>query len=224
MPGSDDVAGDRQLSLTPDLLLDAYEVGLFPMAEARDSAELRWFTPRHRGVFPLDRFHISRSLRRRILHSPFEVRIDHDFAGTITACADRPETWINDTLFNVYLDLHHRGQAHSVEVWDDADLVGGVFGVTLGAAFFGESMFSRRTDTSKIALAYLVHRLRAGGYTLFDTQFITQHLSSLGAVQIPAETYRVRLQAAVRRHADFYAQGRVPAPSEVVTQRTGHTS
>lgn len=224
MLGSDDAAGDGQFSLTPDLLLEAYEVGFFPMAEGRDSAQLRWYAPPQRGVFPLDRFHISRSLRRRILHSPFQVRTDHDFSGTIMACADRPETWINDALFNVYRDLYHRGHAHSVEVWDGADLVGGVFGVTLGAAFFGESMFSRRTDTSKIALAYLVHRLRAGGFTLFDAQFITRHLSSLGAVQIPVETYRVRLQDAVRRHADFDAQGRVPEPSDVVTQCTGQTS
>lgn len=224
MPASDDAADDAEHSLTPDLLLDAYEIGFFPMAEGRDSAQLRWYAPRQRGVFPLDRFHISRSLRRRILHSPFQIRTDHDFAGTIMSCADRPETWINNRLFNVYLDLYHRGHAHSIEVWDGADLVGGVFGVTLGAAFFGESMFSRRTDASKIALAYLVHRLRAGGFILFDTQFITPHLASLGAVQIPAATYRVRLRNAVSRPADFNAQGRVPTPSEVVTHRTGHTS
>ncbi len=209
--------------LTPDLLMRAYAVGIFPMAEARDSAEVHWIDPRRRGIIPLDGFHISRSLRRRILRGGYEVRFDHDFAAVVDACAEREETWINDQIHALYLDLHRRGQAHCVEVWIDGVLVGGVYGVVLGGAFFGESMFSRRTDASKIALAYLVHRLLQGGFTLFDAQFLTEHLASLGAIEIPRASYRQRLAEAISLPATFDAKAAVPTPQGVV-QRITQTS
>ena len=189
--------------LTPELLLRAYAAGVFPMAEGRDSAEIQWVDPRKRGVFPLDGFHISASLAKRIRSTRYEIRSNTDFAGVVRACADRPETWINDTIFQLYLALHETGFAHSLEVWDGEALVGGVYGVTLGAAFFGESMFSRRTDASKIALAYLVDHLARAGFALFDTQFLTPHLASLGAVEISRAEYRRRLAAALQGRAVF---------------------
>ena len=151
------------------------------------------------------------------------VSIDTAFAQVVACCADRPETWINATIFQLYKALHARGQAHSVEVWDDAELVGGVYGVTLGAAFFGESMFSTRTDASKLALAYLVDRLRVGGFCMFDVQFLTDHLASLGAVEISRAEYRKRLRVALQDSADFHAQGPVPTPYDVL-QRNAQTS
>ncbi len=196
--------------ITPDLLLRAYAAGVFPMAQSRDSDAIHWVDPRLRGILPLDKFHISRSLRHHIARDPFHIRTDSDFHGVLTLCADRPETWINPQIFNLYLDLHRLGHAHSLEVWDGPDLVGGVYGVVLGSAFFGESMFSRRTDASKIALAYLVHRLNAGGFTLFDTQFLTPHLASLGGVEIPRHDYRARLAAALQRAATFDPPGYTP--------------
>jgi leucyl/phenylalanyl-tRNA--protein transferase len=211
-------------TLTPGMLLQAYAAGIFPMAEQRDSADIHWIDPLRRGVIPLDRFHISRSLRRRMVRGQYQLRFDHDFAATVMACADRPETWINETIHDLYLDLHRMGHAHSAEIWDGPDLIGGVFGISLNAAFFGESMFSRRTDTSKMALAYLVQRLRAGGFVLFDTQFITPHLASLGAVEIPRATYRDLLRQALLKHADFNAQGLGSSPFDVVTQRNSQTS
>jgi len=179
-------------SLTADMLLRAYALGVFPMAESREDPEVFWVDPRWRGIVPLEAFHISRSLARHIRRGGFEVSVNRDFDGTLRGCADRPETWINDTIFRLYTTLHDRGFAHSLEVWEDGALVGGVYGVTLGAAFFGESMFSRRSNASKVALAYLVDRLRLGGFQLFDTQFITAHLRSLGAVEIPRADYRRR--------------------------------
>ncbi len=211
------------LRLTPELLLRAYAAGVFPMAEARDSPEVHWIDPRRRGIIPLDGFHISRSLRRRLLRGGFEVRVDHDFAAVLAACADRDETWINAEIAALYLNLHRRGAAHSVEVWIDGELAGGVYGVVLGAAFFGESMFSRRTDASKIALAYLVDRLRQGGFTLFDAQFLTAHLARLGAIEVTRAEYRRRLADALNRDADFNAGGPVPDAQEVV-QRITQTS
>ena len=167
--------------LNPHLLLSAYAEGIFPMAERRDSAELHWIDPRLRGVIGLDHFHISRSLRRAILRGDYSVTLDRAFAAVVDGCADRAETWINAELRDSYLDLHRLGHAHSIEVWDTGgDLIGGVYGVTLGAAFFGESMFSRRTDASKIALAWLVCHLRRCGFMLFDTQFLTRHLAATG--------------------------------------------
>lgn len=196
--------------LNPHLLLSAYAEGIFPMAESRDSAELHWIDPRLRGVIGLDHFHISRSLRRAILRGDYSVTLDRAFAAVVDGCADRAETWINAELRDSYLDLHRLGHAHSIEVWDTGgDLIGGVYGVTLGAAFFGESMFSRRTDASKIALAWLVCHLRRCGFMLFDTQFLTRHLASLGAVEIPRAAYRKRLKAALEAQADF---GATPLP------------
>ena len=206
--------------LTPELLLNAYALGVFPMAESRDDPEIFWVDPRRRGVFPLDRFHISRSLARRIRQGHFEIRINSDFAGVVKGCADRKETWINDEIFLLYNELHALGHAHSLEVYSENALVGGVYGVTLGRAFFGESMFSRRTDASKVALAYLVDRLNVAGFKLFDTQFITPHLSSLGAVEIPRGEYRLRLEEALKSDADFTEPPLPDSPYEVLQRNT----
>jgi leucyl/phenylalanyl-tRNA--protein transferase len=206
--------------LSPELLLRAYASGIFPMAEHRDDARLYWVDPPERGVLPLDGFHISRSLRRRILRAPYRISFDRDFAGVIAGCADRPETWINSRIVDLCLHLHASGHAHSVELWDGGTLVGGSYGVALGGAFFAESMFSRRTDASKIALAYLVDRLRAGGFVLMDTQFLTDHLASLGGVEIPRATYHHRLARALAIRADFHRQGAVPPPQDIVQRNT----
>jgi leucyl/phenylalanyl-tRNA--protein transferase len=210
-------------TLTPDLLLRAYATGVFPMAEERDSDEIYWVDPRWRGILPLSNFHISRSLRRTIRKERYTIRTDTDFGGVVAGCADREETWINETIARLYADLHRAGFAHSLEVWEDADLVGGVYGVTLGAAFFGESMFSRRRDASKIALAYLVDRLRLGGFTLFDTQFTTPHLRRLGAIEIPRARYHRMLVDALRAEADFDAAG-APPPAQELLQRSTQIS
>ncbi|MTI00501.1 leucyl/phenylalanyl-tRNA--protein transferase [Roseibium sp. RKSG952] len=210
------------MSLSPELLLHGYSIGIFPMAEHRDDPELFWVDPKFRGVFPLDGFHISRSLARRIRNSGFEVSIDQHFAGVVDGCADRTDTWINAELRGLYLDLHQSGHAHSLEVWEENQLVGGVYGVVLGAAFFGESMFSRRTDASKVALAYLVDRLRQTGFRLFDTQFLTAHLASLGAIEIPRSQYRRELEEAINASADFTAV--IPQSADGVIQRITQTS
>lgn len=189
--------------LTPELLLRAYAMGVFPMAESRDDPRIHWVDPRKRGVIPLDNFHISRSLKRRMADRNYTIRTNSDFAATVAACADRPETWINAEIFALYLALHHQGFAHSLEVWADGSLIGGVYGVTIGRAFFGESMFSRRTDASKIALAHLVGLLNTAGFTLFDTQFLTPHLASLGAIEISRAAYHRRLEDALQGQASF---------------------
>lgn len=199
--------------LTPDMLLRAYSVGIFPMAQSRDDPEVGWYDPRRRGVFPLDGFHISRSLARAIRRGDYRITINQDFAGVVTGCADREETWINADIFDIYLRLHRAGHAHSVELWAGDGLMGGVYGVTLGSAFFGESMFSRRTNASKIVLAWLIHRLRAGGFTLFDTQFLTPHLASLGAIEISRSEYRRQLAEAMQQSATFQPEGYAPYPS-----------
>ncbi|GAA0293821.1 leucyl/phenylalanyl-tRNA--protein transferase [Rhodovulum strictum] len=209
--------------LTPGVLLNAYAAGIFPMAESREDPEIFWVRPRRRGIFPLDRFHISKSLARHIRRDPFAIRIDTDFAGVVAGCAARDETWINGTIFALYRELHAQGHAHSLEVWDGDTLVGGVYGVTLGAAFFGESMFSRRTDASKIALAYLVDRLRAGGFRLFDAQFLTPHLQSLGAIEIGRVDYMRQLEAALAAEADFTGPI-TPASGQALLQRRTQTS
>jgi len=179
------------------LLLQGYATGIFPMADSRDAAELFWVEPRNRAILPLDRFHLSRSLKRVLRSGRFAVTHDRDFRAVITACADREETWINAELESAMLALHGSGHAHSVEVWSGDGLVGGLYGVKLGRAFFGESMFSRATDASKVALAWLVARLRAGNFTLLDCQFMTEHLASLGAITVPRETYVALLSAAL---------------------------
>jgi len=206
--------------ITPELLLSAYAAGAFPMAESRDAREVFWLAPRRRGIIPLDGFHISRSLARRIRRGDYRVTIDTAFGDVVDACADRPETWINADIRRLYLQLFSLGHAHSVEVWMDGALAGGLYGVSLGGAFFGESMFSRRTDGSKIALAYLVSRLRAGGYLLLDTQFLTDHLASLGGIEISREDYHRRLEKALAADADFFRQPPDVSPSEVLQLRS----
>ncbi len=183
--------------LDPRLLLQGYATGIFPMADSRDAAELFWVEPRNRAVIPLDRFHVSRSLRRTLRSGRFNVTRDVDFRGVISACAEREETWINAELERAMLALHGSGHAHSIEVWNGDDLVGGLYGVKLGRAFFGESMFSRMRDASKVALAWLVARLNVGNFTLLDCQFMTEHLASLGAISVPRETYVALLSAAL---------------------------
>ncbi len=200
-------------------MLAGYAKGIFPMAESRTGEELHWVDPSLRGILPLDRFHISRSLRRRLLRDAHEIRIDSGFSEIVVACADRPETWINEPLRRLYDALHMRGHAHSLGVWQEGTLTGGVFGVTLGRAFFGESMFSIRTDASKIALAYLVDRLREAGFVLFDTQFLTPHLASLGAIEIPRADYHILLSEALEGSADF-ARPETPRPHSLVQRRT----
>jgi leucyl/phenylalanyl-tRNA---protein transferase len=175
--------------LDPRLLLQGYATGIFPMADSRDAAELFWVEPRARAILPLDGFHVSRSLRRVIRSGRFAVTRDNCFGDVITACADREETWINAEIERAMLTLHASGHAHSIETWHDGRLVGGLYGVKLGRAFFGESMFSRMTDASKVALAWLVARMKAGGFTLLDCQFMTEHLASLGAVSVPRDRY-----------------------------------
>ncbi|WP_417523760.1 leucyl/phenylalanyl-tRNA--protein transferase [Marinovum sp.] len=194
---------DTAQALDPDLVLQAYAAGIFPMAERRDDPEVFWVDPRRRGILPLDGFHLSRSLARRMRRTPHEMRVNSAFAEVMLACADRDETWINPPIFDVFQVLHGHGYAHSLEIWEDGALVGGVYGLAIGGLFCGESMFSRRTDASKMALAYLVDRLRQGGFTLFDTQFLTDHLASLGAIEVPRAEYHRRLREATAREATF---------------------
>jgi leucyl/phenylalanyl-tRNA--protein transferase len=183
--------------LDPRLLLQGYAAGIFPMADSRDADELFWVEPRNRAIIPLDRFHVSRSLRRTLVSDRFAVTHDRDFAAVIAGCATREETWINAELERAMLALHGSGHAHSIEVWSEGALAGGLYGVRLGRAFFGESMFSRAPDASKVALAWLVARLKTGNFTLLDCQFMTDHLASLGAVSVPRETYVALLSAAL---------------------------
>lgn len=188
-------------TITPDILLRAYSIGLFPMAESADDPEIFWVEPEIRGVLPLDDFHISKSLAKAIRRRPFDIRVDTVFDRVIDLCAeaaeDRPNTWINATIRLLYSELHRMGHAHSVEAWEGEELVGGLYGVSLGSAFFGESMFSRRTNASKICLVHLVERLRAKNFTLLDTQFTTEHLKTFGAVDVPKEEYLEMLKEAV---------------------------
>lgn len=218
------------LEITPEILLRGYAAGIFPMAEGRDDPSIHWVDPRRRGILPLDGFHISRSLRQCILTCGWDIRINTAFSAVLDGCADRDETWINANIRALYMALHMSGFAHSLEVWDTDTLIGGVYGVTLGRAFFGESMFSRRTDASKVALAWCVHRLHAGGFTLFDTQFLTPHLKTLGGIEISRAEYHRRLSDAIKGSANFTPADYSPAPSDVVagvsgvTQRNTQTS
>ena len=211
------------MTITPEVLLHAYRSGVFPMAETRDDPDIFWVDPRRRGIIPLNGFHISRSLARRLRSDCFSVTLNRDFAGVVDGCADRDETWISGEIRALYLALHHRDTAQSIEVWEGTTLVGGVYGVTLGAAFFGESMFSRRTDASKVALAWLVDHLRRCGFSLFDTQFLTPHLASLGAVEIPRARYHRLLSEALNQTADFRAVP-LPVSGQDVVQRRAQTS
>lgn len=193
--------------LTSDLLLRAYAMGIFPMARSRTDQRLYWIDPDQRGILPLDNFHVPRSLRKTLRRQPFEIRIDTAFEAVMQGCAqstgERPDTWINDEIVRLFVELHHLGMAHSVETWRDDCLVGGLYGLSLGSAFFGESMFSRETDASKVALVDLVARLKRAGYLLLDTQFVTEHLSRFGATEIPRHLYLKRLAAAVDAPAVF---------------------
>ncbi len=197
--------------LTPALLLRAYAVGLFPMAEGADSDAIYWFDPEHRGILPLEAVHVPRRLRRTLRQGKFEIRIDHNVRAVIEACAEttpeRGGTWINRAVVEAYSALARQNSAHSVEAWHDNRLVGGLYGVALGGAFFGESMFSRERDASKVALVHLVARLRAGGFSLLDTQFVTDHLARFGAIEVSRAAYRARLLEALQRDADFHRYG-----------------
>ncbi|ATF18688.1 leucyl/phenylalanyl-tRNA--protein transferase [Phaeobacter gallaeciensis] len=210
------------MTLTPDLLLHAYSVGVFPMAESRDDPEVFWVDPKRRGVFPIGGFHLSRSLTKTLRRGGYQIAVDRDFAAVLDACADREETWINPEIRARYIDLHNQSNAHSLEVYHAGVLTGGVYGVVLGGAFFGESMFSRRRDASKIALAYLMDRLQQTGFTLCDTQFLTPHLASLGAIEITRASYRRQLRDALDIAADF-TDAELPDP-QVLVQRMTQTS
>jgi len=191
--------------ITPDILLRAYSIGLFPMAESSDSPTLFWVEPKERGIFPLGGLKISRSLEKTVRADRFEIRVDGDFEAVISGCAARDKTWINGQIRSLYCALFASGRAHSVEALLDGDMVGGLYGVSLGAAFFGESMFHTARDASKVALVHLAARLRAGGYRLLDTQFVTPHLASLGAIEIAREAYQTLLDEALDAEADFCA-------------------
>ncbi len=207
---------DTELELTPELVLRAYAAGVFPMADSAEAEELYWVDPRKRGILPLNGFHLSRSLRKRLRRWDYRVRIDTAYEAVLDACADREETWINDTIRTLFLQLHRMGYAHSIEVWQADRLVGGLYGLALGTAFFGESMFSAERDGSKVALAWLVARLRIGGYTLLDTQFTTAHLESLGARAVPRAHYHQLLERALLRRGDFRRLGMDTTPDDVI--------
>lgn len=190
--------------IPPDVLLAAYASGWFPMAV--EPGEIRWYSPDPRGILPLERFRASKRLSRVVRQGRFEIRIDHDFAAVIHACAERPDedgSWIDEEIVESYCALHRHGFAHSVEAWEGGALVGGLYGVALGGAFFGESMFHRVTDASKVALAALVERLRSGGFVLLDTQWVTEHLARFGAIEIPRQRYLALLESAIRIRAQF---------------------
>lgn len=214
---------DHDPPLTPELLLRAYASGIFPMSESRGDPGLFWVDPRMRGVLPLDGFHISRSLARRMRKADYRVSLNEDFAGVVSACAEREDTWISFEIEALYSGMHDLGHAHSLEIWDGRTLAGGVYGVALGGAFFGESMFSARTGGSKLALAHLTDHLRRCGFALFDTQFITPHLTSLGAFEIPRKEYRARLREALNLKSSIHAKPLETDPYSVI-QRSTQTS
>ncbi len=202
------------VEITPELIVRAYRSGIFPMAEDAADEDLFWVSPEDRGIIPLEGFHASKSLRKAMRKSGWIIRVDSDWDGIIHGCAtvgtDRQTTWINHTIRSVYGELFRRGIAHTVEVWDGAELVGGLYGLAIGAAFFGESMFHRRTDASKMAMAHLVERLNAGGFELLDTQFLTDHLASLGGIEISRAEYEDRLGRALMRSGDWTALDKAP--------------
>jgi leucyl/phenylalanyl-tRNA--protein transferase len=213
--------------LTPDVLVRAYAAGIFPMARSRGEKRLYWIDPESRGIIPLDKFHVPRRLMKTLRKGIFEMRADTAFEAVIRACGEatptRPDTWINDEIIDLFCQLHALGMAHSVETWLDEKLVGGIYGLSLGAAFFGESMFSRVTDASKAALVHLVARLKAGGYTLLDTQFTTDHLARFGGIEIPRAQYLQLLGDALETRATFYRE--LPADlSELLTQSSTQMS
>jgi leucyl/phenylalanyl-tRNA--protein transferase len=198
---------DAFIEITAEVLLKAYACGIFPMAESADDPALYWIEPERRGVIPLDGFHLPRRLARTLRANAFEVAVDRDFAAVLDGCAapgpGRGRTWINGRIRRLYSDLYARGHCHTVEVYEGGRLVGGLYGVELAGAFFGESMFHTARDASKVALAHLVGRLRAGGFTLLDTQFVTDHLRQFGAIELARKTYHARLESALTSPADF---------------------
>ncbi|MGB0750095.1 MAG: leucyl/phenylalanyl-tRNA--protein transferase [Magnetospiraceae bacterium] len=214
------------MTITTEVLIRAYCAGVFPMARERDSQELLWFSPEERGIIPLDGFHVPKRLARTVRQNIFDMRYDHDFRGVMRACAEltdmREDTWINSEILRLYGELHDLGVAHSVECWQEGELVGGLYGVALGGAFFGESMFSRKTDASKVALVHLVARLRLGRYVLLDTQFVTDHLRRFGATEVPRPDYLEMLEAALAVRGIFYSEaapsGWAAALDSVLTQ------
>lgn len=210
-------------TLTPELLLGAYAAGVFPMAETRDDPKVYWVDPRERGVLPLDGFHMSRSLARRMRQGHYHATLNEAFAQILDGCADRDETWINATIRDLMLELHRRGYAHAFGIWQKDRLIGGMYGLSIGGAFFGESMFSNATDGSKMALAWAVDHLRRCGFALFDTQFLTPHLASLGAVEISRTQYHALLQPAIEAPADLY-RFEIETDPQAVVQRMTQTS
>ncbi|MDP7182506.1 MAG: leucyl/phenylalanyl-tRNA--protein transferase [Alphaproteobacteria bacterium] len=204
-------------ALTPEILLRAYAAGIFPMSEGRDDPDLFWVDPENRGIIPLEGFHVARRLQRRVRSNPFKIRCNTSFAQVMEQCAKaaegRESTWINRTVIDLYTTLQTMGHAHSVECWKGDSLVGGLYGITLGGVFFGESMFSRATDASKVALVHLVARLRQGGFTLFDVQFVTEHLKQFGTVEISRHNYHVLLGEALEVNTQFPTELMVPVES-----------
>jgi leucyl/phenylalanyl-tRNA--protein transferase len=216
MASRDDIA----IEITPQVLLKAYACGIFPMAESADDPALYWIEPPHRGILPLDDVHVPRRLARTVRQGTFEVRVDTDFEGVIAGCAasrpGRRTTWINPKIRGLYRELFETGYCHTVEAWADGRLVGGLYGVALNGAFFGESMFSFRRDASKVALVYLCARLVEGGFSLLDTQFVTDHLKQFGAVEIGRQDFHHRLEKALAHRADFSAMPKNANPEEIL--------
>jgi leucyl/phenylalanyl-tRNA--protein transferase len=211
-------------AINPEELLLAYRLGIFPMAESRHAKDVLWVRPHERGILPLDNFHVPRRLARVVRSNRFDVKVDTAFEDVIRACAesqpDRRETWINDAIIDVFIALHQRGFAHSVETWQNGTLVGGLYGLSVGGAFFAESKFSRVTDASKVALVHLAARLKAGGYTLLDAQFPNPHLNQFGAATVTEERFQFMLSHALARTGDFYAFGNMGnATASIVAPR-----
>jgi leucyl/phenylalanyl-tRNA--protein transferase len=219
----DDMASrdDIVIEITPQVLLKAYTCGIFPMAESADDPALYWIEPQHRGILPLDAVHVPRRLVRTLRTTPLEVKIDSDIVGVIEGCAasrpGRRSTWINDRIRSLYRDLFNLGHCHTVEVWNDKRLVGGLYGVALNGAFFGESMFSYERDASKIALVYLASRLAYGGFRLLDTQFVTDHLRQFGTVELNRDEFHRLLEKALDVEADFHALAENASADEIVS-------
>jgi leucyl/phenylalanyl-tRNA--protein transferase len=227
-PNANDMANRESaaIEITPEVLLKAYACGIFPMADSAEDPSLHWIEPDLRGIIPLDRFYVSSRLARTVRSEQFKVTVNRDFDGVIDGCAEpqdgRPRTWINGRIRALYTKLHERRHCHSIEVYRDDELVGGLYGVTLGRAFFGESMFHRARDASKVALVHLVARLKAGGYLLLDTQFVTDHLKTFGASEVPRRQYHKLLESALWGEGDFLALDKRGASGvQVIAQLRG---
>lgn len=212
------------MPLTADIILNAYANGIFPMSDDRDDPELFWVDPERRCVFPLDQFHVPKSLAKKIKRNPFQVTVDRDFDQVMRECAasfgGRDTTWINQTILDLFAELHQRGFAHSIECWQNGKLAGGLYGVSFGGVFCGESMFTRVTDASKIALTYLIARLKRGGFTLLDAQFMTDHLAKFGAIEIERVEYHKKLERALRVKSNFYSLSPDASGSEILQSIT----